>query len=448
VKPETFAQAAQHHHRTRHRYSSIGISLRKILVVGMARARLRPPLRHRHWFCKGRQELVCGKAGIPVGAGVSCGAWRPPPHDASAHRGMAEVYRRKNKRPEAIRSCKLPWELRDSAVDRTTLARIYLEQRKTDLAKGRTGAGPEDCAKLYRSPSVAGAFAERKHAIQNTMKSHSALRPSNLQILAELPRSFFCSRCVRKIASRRTTEHSVPIVMDLNLEGEVEPVLGNLYRRGPGLDAARRNSSLVLIAMDTPCGPESDSMKDIIQHILGSSVRWQSIVERPARAGAIRRLFILLSADVCGHGACHAYRRCFANPSAIGGFTIGVDSKHCARKSPTTPWLSCAAIPKARAQCQARGNRGPPDARAFHGNRVASMRKLIDYVAASPEELLRNLNGKTITRFDGTKTHLGPHKLISAYHSNSRPRQKFSRAHRRAGHVFPAADIGRPRPVC
>jgi len=32
--------------------------------------------------------------------------------------------------------------------------------------------------------------------------------------------------------------------------------------------------------------------------------------------------------------------------------------------------------------------------------------KLIDYVAATPEELLRNLNGKTVTRFDGTKTTL------------------------------------------
>src|SRR5207237_6027478 len=50
--------------------------------------------------------------------------------------------------------------------------------------------------------------------------------------------------------------------------------------------------------------------------------------------------------------------------------------------------------------------------------------KLIDYVAATPQELLRDLNGKTITRFDGTKTTL----VLTNYQRASfelSPRQKF-----------------------
>ena len=57
------------------------------------------------------------------------------------------------------------------------------------------------------------------------------------------------------------------MVMDLKLDGEVEPVLATYIDEGLA-DAARRNASLVLITMDTP-GGLSDSMKDIIQHILG-----------------------------------------------------------------------------------------------------------------------------------------------------------------------------------
>jgi membrane-bound serine protease (ClpP class) len=45
------------------------------------------------------------------------------------------------------------------------------------------------------------------------------------------------------------------------------------------------------------------------------------------------------------------------------------------------------------------------DARAFTETESLDG-KLIDYVAATPEELLRDLNGKTLTRFDGTKTTL------------------------------------------
>src|SRR5437016_1646116 len=79
---------------------------------------------------------------------------------------------------------------------------------------------------------------------------------------------FFSSFCLSIHAEQPT--NAQPLVMDLKLDGEVEPVLATYIAEGLA-DAARQNASLVLIAMDTP-GGLSDSMKDIIQHILGSPV--------------------------------------------------------------------------------------------------------------------------------------------------------------------------------
>src|ERR1700752_4937455 len=61
-----------------------------------------------------------------------------------------------------------------------------------------------------------------------------------------------------------------PLVMDLTLDGEVEPVLATYIDEGLA-EAAQKKATLALITMDTP-GGLSDSMKDMIQHVLGSSV--------------------------------------------------------------------------------------------------------------------------------------------------------------------------------
>src|SRR5260221_6440335 len=87
-----------------------------------------------------------------------------------------------------------------------------------------------------------------------------------------------------------------PLVMRLKLDSEVEPVLATYIGEGIA-EAARRNASLVLITMDTP-GGLSDSMKDIIQRILGSSVPVAVYVGPTGARGASAGFFILFSADV------------------------------------------------------------------------------------------------------------------------------------------------------
>lgn len=82
---------------------------------------------------KGRQELAAGR--VDAAEADFRAALAAAPNDPAAHRGMAEVLRRRSKRSEAIQELQAALSERDSAVDRTTLARIYLEQRKPELAK-------------------------------------------------------------------------------------------------------------------------------------------------------------------------------------------------------------------------------------------------------------------------------------------------------------------------
>jgi tetratricopeptide (TPR) repeat protein/TolB-like protein len=104
---------------------------------------------------EGRQELVAGR--VDSAEASFRAALAASPKDVSAHRGMAEVYRRKNKRAEAIQELQAALEQRDSAADRTTLARIYLEQKKPDLAK----------AELARALKLAPNYTEARQLQQN-----------------------------------------------------------------------------------------------------------------------------------------------------------------------------------------------------------------------------------------------------------------------------------------
>jgi membrane-bound serine protease (ClpP class) len=197
-------------------------------------------------------------------------------------------------------------------------------------------------------------------------------------------------------------EHAArPLVMDLSLDGEVEPVLATYVDEGLA-EATRRNAALVLITMDTP-GGLSDSMKDIIQHILGSPVPVAVYVGPTGARGASAGFFILLSADVAAMAP--GTRTGAASPIiAIGGFTIGVDET-LRKKIMNDAMAFLRSYSEKRGRNAKLAETAVTDARAFTENESLEG-KLIDYVAATPEELLRILNGKTVTRFDGTKTTL------------------------------------------
>jgi predicted Zn-dependent protease/TolB-like protein len=57
------------------------------------------------------------------------------PGNATAHRGLGEIYRRQGKMDDAVKELQSSLAARDSAVVRMVLAKIYLDQKKPELAR-------------------------------------------------------------------------------------------------------------------------------------------------------------------------------------------------------------------------------------------------------------------------------------------------------------------------
>lgn len=82
---------------------------------------------------RGRQELSAGR--LDTAEKEFRTALAIDPHNAFAHRELAEIYRRRGKLDDAVAELQIALASRDSAAVRVTLARIYLEQKKPDLAR-------------------------------------------------------------------------------------------------------------------------------------------------------------------------------------------------------------------------------------------------------------------------------------------------------------------------
>ena len=250
-------------------------------------------------------------------------------------------------------------------------------------------------------------------------RSGSAPRTSLLSLFTLL-----CILCAGVIAillpSATADEHSASaLVLELSLDREVEPVLATYIDEGLA-DAAKRNAALVLITMDTP-GGLSDSMKDIIQHVLASPVPVAVYVFPTGARGASAGFFILLSADIAAMGP--GTHTGAASPLiAIGAYPVAIDET--LRKKITndaTAFLRSYA--EKRGRNPALAETAVTDAKAFT-EREALDGKLIDLVAASPEDLLHQLDGRTIARFDGTHVKLSlSHPSRATFELSAR--QKF-----------------------
>jgi membrane-bound serine protease (ClpP class) len=195
---------------------------------------------------------------------------------------------------------------------------------------------------------------------------------------------------------------SSPLVLELSLDGEVEPILATYVDEGLA-DAASRQAALVLITMDTP-GGLSDSMKDMIQHILVSPVPVAVYVSPTGARGASAGFYILLSADIAAMApGTHAGA---ASPIiAIGGFPQQIDEVF-RKKINNDAMAFLRSFTERRGRNPELAEKAITEAKAFT-EKEALEGKLIDLVANSEEDLLHQLDGRTITRFDGTKVTLG-----------------------------------------
>jgi len=179
-----------------------------------------------------------------------------------------------------------------------------------------------------------------------------------------------------------------PLVLELKLDGVVDPILATYIDEGLE-DAARRQASLVLITMDTP-GGLSDSMKDMIQHILASR----------ASAG----FYILLSADIAAMAP--ATHTGSATPViAIGGLLPMQIDEAFRKKINNDAMAFLRSFTERRKRNPELAEKAITEGKAFT-EKEALDAKMIDLIANSTDDLLKQLDGRTIARFDGTPTTL------------------------------------------
>jgi tetratricopeptide (TPR) repeat protein len=107
---------------------------------------------------RGRQELSAGR--VDAAESEFRAALAADTGSASAHNELAEVYRRRGKLDDSAKELQASLEIRDSAVVRTTLARVYLEQKKLDLAR----------AEVERALKLAPKYSDAKELLKHLQR--------------------------------------------------------------------------------------------------------------------------------------------------------------------------------------------------------------------------------------------------------------------------------------
>jgi len=111
---------------------------------------------------RGRQELGAGH--LDIAEKEFRAALAADPKNALAHRELADIYRRGGKLDEAVQELQTSLVLRDSATARVLLARIYLEQKKPQLAR----------AEVEKALKLAPNYTEARQLLEHLEKSKPA----------------------------------------------------------------------------------------------------------------------------------------------------------------------------------------------------------------------------------------------------------------------------------
>jgi membrane-bound serine protease (ClpP class) len=208
-------------------------------------------------------------------------------------------------------------------------------------------------------------------------------------------------------------------VTELTIDGEIEPILADYIVHG--IDQANReHADLILITINTPGGLDS-SMRAIIHSILTSQVPVVTYVSPTGSRAASAGFFILLSADIAAMSP--GTETGAASPIlAIGGSPVQIDETlHKKIVNDATAYLRSYASKRGRNADLAAT--AVTDAKAF-SDKEALDGKLVELVVSSPEDLLSKLDGRSITRFDGSTTKLAlSHPAVIAHEMT--PREKF-----------------------
>ncbi len=204
------------------------------------------------------------------------------------------------------------------------------------------------------------------------------------------------------------TQLAIADIVHLVVDDTIQPISAEYISRG--IDAANaRHADAVLIDLRTPGGLET-SMREIVQKILASPVPVIVYVSPSGARAASAGFFILESADIAAMAP--GTNTGAAHPVMMGGGKMDDVMKEKVTNDASAFMRSFASKRGHDAQIAesaVRESKSFTDQEALHDH-------LIDIVANSDQDLLQKLNGREITRFDGTKIML---------HTADKPLQSF-----------------------
>jgi len=206
------------------------------------------------------------------------------------------------------------------------------------------------------------------------------------------------SRTSRAAATQPTQSHSI---IHLTIDAEIEPILADYISNG--IDrASSEHDSLVLITINTPGGLDT-SMRQIIQKILSSPVPVVTYVTPTGSRAASAGFFILLSADIVAMSP--GTDTGAASPIMMfGGSTVQIDET-LRHKIVNEANAYLRSYVSKRGRNVELASTAVTDAKAF-SEKEALDGHLIDIIEPNEQALVTALNGRTITRFDGSQLTL------------------------------------------
>lgn len=189
-------------------------------------------------------------------------------------------------------------------------------------------------------------------------------------------------------------------IVKVVLNDTIQPITKELVERSID-NAAQQHAQAVLIELSTP-GGLVDSTRDIIGKILASPVPVVVYVAPSGARAASAGFYILESADIAAMAP--GTNTGAAHPVLLGGGDDKLDSTMKAKiENDSAAFMRSFVSKRGRnvqvAESAVRESKSFTDEEALH-------QRLIDLTAKDEQDLLKQLDGRTITRFDGTKAVL------------------------------------------
>jgi membrane-bound serine protease (ClpP class) len=186
-------------------------------------------------------------------------------------------------------------------------------------------------------------------------------------------------------------------VLQLDVDNVVHPITVEMLSHAIG-QAQQENAELLVVRLNTP-GGLMDATMQAVEKILASPVPVATFVSPSGARAASAGFFILLAGDVAAMAP--GTRTGAASPVVMGRELDPVMRKKV--ESDAGAWIRSLAARRGRNAALA--EKAVSEAKSFT-EEEALKENLIDLIAKDEADLLRQLEGRTITRFDGTKRML------------------------------------------